>query len=397
MQPIRGKIKKFFELEASTGILLIISTIFALMIANSDQAKIYESFLSINIPIIIKSVAYYKDLTLRDWINDGLMAMFFFLVGLELKKEVLEGELSTKSKLALPAIGAIGGVIVPALIYLTLNYQKSLYIPGFAIPVATDIAFAYGMLCLFGKRITNSAKIYLVALAVIDDLVAILIIAFFYTKDVSGAFLLVSSFAFVGLILLNYFKSRNIFFYLACGVFLWFTILKSGVHATIAGVLMAMFIPLKVSNKEVLHDISKKISPIVNSFVLPVFVFANAGVVIGDFQVSDLYSDALILGIIVGLFVGKQAGIFLSAYIAIKLKLATLPRGTNWVEFYGVSIFAGIGFTMSLFIGSLAFVDLPDIYDRVKIGVLSGSLLSTLYGLIVTYIATTKFNSKSNP
>ena len=394
MLKFRGRVKKFFELEASTGILLVVSTIFALMIANSDEVTIYESFLSIKLPIIFESIAYYKHLTLRDWINDGLMAIFFFLVGLELKKEVLDGDLSTKSKLALPAIGAIGGVVVPALIFLVLNHQKSQYIPGFAIPVATDIAFAYGMLCLFGKRITNSAKIYLVALAVIDDLVAILIIAFFYTKEVSVAFLLVSSFAFIGLILLNYFKSKNIYFYMGCGVFLWFAILKSGVHATIAGVLMAMFIPLKVGSKEVLHAISKKIAPIVNSFVLPVFVFANAGVTIESFQISDLYSDALILGIIIGLFVGKQAGIFLSVYIAIKLKLASLPRGTNWVEFYGVSIFAGIGFTMSLFIGSLAFIDSPDIYDRVKVAVLAGSLMSTLYGLFVTYIATARFSGR---
>lgn len=391
-----GRIKKFFKLEASTGILLLIATFFAMMIANSEDSKLYHSFLAINIPLEFKSIAYFKHLSIRDWINDGLMAIFFFLVGLELKKEVLQGELSSKTKIALPAIAAVGGVVMPALIFIYFNYGYQRYISGFAVPTATDIAFAYGMLCLFGKQISNSAKVFLVALAVLDDLAAILIIAFFYSKNISAPFLLITSFGFIGLILLNYFHVKRLLPYLFFGIFIWLAILKSGVHATIAGVLMAMFIPLKVGNKVILEDIAHKLSPAVNFFILPVFAFANAGVKIDNFVFSDLYKQKIIIGIIAGLFVGKQLGVMLSSIIAVKFKLATLPRGTSWLEFYGVSVFTGIGFTMSLFIGSLAFISDPQTFSKVKIGVLVGSTLSMLYGFLILLIANyaQKFKSK---
>lgn len=384
---IRRSIKKFFKLEASTGILLMVATIFAMSIANSKDSNMYYSFLSINIPLKFESIAYYKHLTIRDWINDGLMAVFFFLVGLELKKEVLAGELSSKSKISLPIAAAIGGVVFPALVFYYFNQGYAQYSRGFAIPTATDIAFAYGMLCLFGKQISNSAKVFLVALAVIDDLAAILIIAFFYSTNISIPFILVTSFAFIGLILLNYFQCRKILPYVLCGVFIWFAILKSGVHATIAGVLMALFIPLKARNTLILENIAHKISPAVNYLILPIFAFANAGVKIDDFNFSDLYSQPIIIGIIAGLFIGKQVGVMLFSYLAVKLKFASLPRGTNWFEFYGVSIFTGIGFTMSLFIGSLAFIESPLIYSKVKIGVLVGSILSMIYGFIIVTMA----------
>lgn len=401
---IRSSIKKFFQLEASTGILLLIATFCAMMIANSDDSKLYNTFLSINLPLEIESIAYYKHLNLREWINDGLMAVFFFLVGLELKKEVLQGELSSKSKISLPAIAAIGGVVMPALIFTYFNYGYQRYISGFAVPTATDIAFAYGMLCLFGKQISNSAKVFLVALAVLDDLAAILIIAFFYSKNISAPFLLITSFGFIGLILLNYFHVKKLLPYVVCGIFIWMAILKSGVHATIAGVLMAMFIPLKVGNKVILEDIAHKLSPIVNFFILPIFAFANAGVKIDNFSLDDIFQQKIIIGIIAGLFIGKQLGVMLFSFLAVKFKAASLPRGTSWLEFYGVSIFTGIGFTMSLFIGSLAFINDMPTYSKVKIGVLIGSSLSMVYGFLVIILAgylqrrnNNKINSEFRP
>ncbi len=380
---IKHHIKKFFQLEASTGIILIVATFFAMMIANSKDSDFYFLFLSLEVPIKIDFIAYSKELSLRDWVNDGLMAVFFFLIGLELKKEVLEGDLSSKAKISLPAIAAIGGIILPALIFYLFNHNKPSYLKGFAVPTATDIAFAYGMLCLFGKRITTSAKIFLVALAVLDDLAAILIIALFYTKEINVAFLLLSSFSFIGLILLNRYGCRKVWPYLLCGLFLWLAILKSGVHATIAGVLMAMFIPLRVGNTPILEYIDRRLSPSVNFLILPVFAFVNAGVRIEDFDISILYKDSIILGIILGLFIGKQFGVILLSYLAVRFKFASLPRGTSWGEFYGVAIFTGIGFTMSLFIGSLAFSDSPLVFDKVKIAVLFGSILSLTYGSII--------------
>lgn len=379
---IRSSIKKFFALESSTGILLVIATVFAMMIANSEDYTLYNQFLSINIPLKFDFIAYYKHLTVRDWINDGLMAIFFFLVGLELKKEALEGELSTKARISLPAMAAVGGVLAPALIFYYFNYNDPLYTKGFAIPTATDIAFAYGMLCLFGNKITNSAKVFLVALAVLDDLAAILIIATFYSKNIYTPFILISSFSFIGLILLNWFKCKKVLPYILCGIFLWFAILKSGVHATVAGVLMAMFIPLRVQNKEILSEIEHRISPAVNFLILPIFAFANAGVRIENFQFNDLF-EPIIIGIIAGLFFGKQIGVMLFSYLAVKFKLGALPRGATWLEFYGVTIFTGIGFTMSLFIGSLAFTSEPAVFDKVKIGVLVGSALSVIYGFVI--------------
>jgi len=388
------RVKKIFELEASTGILLLIAAISALMVANSQNFAIYQDFFSIKIPLNLSFFGIYKDLTLHDWINDALMAMFFLLVGLELKEEVLAGELSSKSRAMLPAIAACGGVIVPALIFYLCNLNHEENLRGFAIPTATDIAFAYGVICLFGNKISKSFKVFLISLAIFDDLNAILIIAFFYSQSLAPIFMLLAFLVTCCLAILNLKKSTNVSFYLILGVILWIMVLKSGIHATIAGIVLAMFIPRQ---KDVLHKLIKKIAPIVNFLILPLFAFANSGVRIENFSL-EIFTKPLVLGIILGLFVGKQIGVMLFSFVAIKLGLTHLPRslkGTaSWLEFYGVSILTGIGFTMSFFIGSLAFFNNPSLFDEVKIGVLAGSFLSAIFGMLVIYISLAKFKIK---
>jgi len=328
---------------------------------------------------------------LRMWINDALMAIFFLLVGLELKREVLVGELSTKKKFALPAIAAIGGIVFPALVFVYFNIGDKEALDGFAVPTATDIAFAYGMICLFGKKIPNGLKVFLVALAVLDDLVAILIIAFFYTQNFNPIYLVYAGFVLIGLMFLNLTKSRRISLYLILGAVLWLMILKSGIHATLAGVLTAAFIPLNVKNENTLSNLAHKIAPSVNFFILPIFAFANSGVRIEKMELA-LFTDPLVIGIICGLFFGKQFGVMVLSYIGVKFNIVHIPRGSNWVEFYGAAILTGVGFTMSLFIGSLAFSDNLGLYDKVKIGVLAGSLMSMIYGVFVLYLGTSKIH-----
>lgn len=388
---IKRAIKTYFKSEISIGITLLLVTILSLIIVNSQNYQIYENFFSINLPLNISFLSIYKDLTIREWINDALMAIFFLLVGLELKQEILVGELSSKRKLALPAICAIGGVLFPALIYVFFNISNTENLNGFAVPTATDIAFAYGMISLFGKRIPTSLKVFLVALAVLDDLMAILIIAFFYTQNFAPQYLLYGIIPLIGMSFLNLKNSNKTSLYLILGAFLWLMVLKSGIHATLAGVATALFIPLRVKKAELLHDLAKRIAPVVNFLILPIFAFANAGVRIGDFSMS-LLTQPIVLGVICGLFFGKQIGVMLLAIIMTKLKLASIPKGSNWLEFYGAAIFTGIGFTMSLFIGSLAFIGNNEAYDQVKIGVLIGSLLSMVYGLLICYLGTYVFD-----
>lgn len=389
---IKSVIKTYFKSEISIGITLLLVTIFSLLIVNSQNFQIYENFFLINAPLDIGFIGIYKDLTIREWINDAFMAIFFLLVGLELKQEILVGELSSKKKLALPAICAIGGVLVPALIYVFFNISNKESLDGFAVPTATDIAFAYGMISLFGKKIPNSLKVFLVALAVLDDLMAILIIAFFYTQNFAPEYLLYGIIPLIGMSFLNLKNSNKTSLYLILGAFLWLMVLKSGIHATLAGVITALFIPLHVKQEEILHDLAKKIAPVVNFLILPIFAFANAGVRIEDFSIS-LLTKPIVLGVISGLFFGKQIGVMLLAIIMTKLKLASIPKGSNWLEFYGAAIFTGIGFTMSLFIGSLAFIGNNEAYDQVKIGVLIGSLLSMIYGLFICYLGTYIFDN----
>jgi NhaA family Na+:H+ antiporter len=388
---IKKALKTFFKSEISIGISLFVATVAALLIANSDNYTIYKDFFAISLPINFTSIGLHKELSLLDWINDGLMAIFFLLVGMELKREILVGELSSKQKVALPAIAALGGVIVPILLFVFFNAHAKENLSGFAVPVATDIAFAYGMISLFGKRVSNSLKIFLVALAVIDDLIAIIIIALFYSHNVELSYLILAALALVGLYGLNLVRCRRIYLYMILGFCLWLLVLKSGIHATLAGVVLALFIPLEVKNESPLTNFAHKIAPMVNFLILPLFAFANAGVKIENFS-FDIFTKPLVLGIILGLFIGKQVGVMAFSFVAIKLKIAQLPRGTNWFQFYGAAIFTGVGFTMSLFIGSLAFVGNHALFDSVKIGVLAGSLLSAVWGIFVTYFATRKYH-----
>ena len=383
-------VKKIFELEASTGILLLISAIAALLVANSQNFAIYNEFFSIKLPLDLSFIGIYKDLTLHDWINDALMAMFFLLVGLELKEEVLVGELSSKSRAMLPLVAACGGVIVPAMVFYLCNFNHPENLRGFAIPTATDIAFAYGVICLFGKNVSKSLKVFLISLAIFDDLNAILIIAFFYSHNIEPIFMLLASIILCCLAALSLKKSTNLSFYLILGAILWLLVLKSGIHPTIAGVVLAIFIPRQ---KDLLHKLIKKIAPIVNFLILPLFAFANSGVRIENFSL-ELFTQPLVLGIILGLFLGKQIGVMLFSFLAIKLGLTHLPRSpkgvSSWLEFYGVSVLTGIGFTMSFFIGSLAFFNNAALFDQVKIGVLAGSFLSAVFGMLIIYASLPK-------
>ncbi len=379
-------IKKIFELEASTGILIFVATIISLLIANSVNYQIFDQFFLTQLPINIQLVKISKNLTLLDWINDGLMAIFFFLIGLELKKELLVGELSSKSKALLPAIAACGGVIFPALIFYLCNFNQPQNLPGFAIPTATDIAFAYGVLCLFGNKISKSLKVFLISLAIFDDLIAIIIISLFYSQDINSAYLLLAGLILLILLIINLLNYNKVYLYLVFGLILWLMVLKSGVHPTIAGVILAMFIP---NNKNLANKLIHQISPAVNFFILPIFAFANSGVKITNFS-TETITTPLVIGIVLGLFFGKQIGIMLFSFLAVRLGFARLPKDSvgkySWLEFYAVVILAGIGFTMSFFIGSLAFTNNKILFDEVKIAVLLGSSISALTGAALIYI-----------
>jgi NhaA family Na+:H+ antiporter len=388
LKPIIKPITTFFKSEIAIGISLLAATIAAMLIANSENHEIYKIFFSSPASLNIEFIGLKKEMNYLDWINDFLMTIFFLLIGLELKKEILIGELSTKRKLALPAIAALGGIIFPILIFFLFNFNHPENMRGFSIPAATDIAFAYGVMSLFGKRFSNSLKVFLVALAVLDDLAAILIIAFFYSHEPNLSYIALAFIALLGLGLLNFFNSRKIHLYLILGFFLWLMILKSGVHPTISGIILALFIPLRVGNKSPLSQLAHKISPSVNFLILPIFAFANAGVPLQNFS-TDLFTQPLILGIACGLFFGKQIGVMFFSFLAVKFNIAHLPRGTSWSEFYVAAILTGIGFTMSLFVGSLAFTENNSannfMLDEVKIGVICGSFFSAIFATAVAF------------
>ena len=384
------RVKKIFELEASTGILLLIATALSLLVANSANFKIYNDFFLLNLPLNLSFIGIYKDLSIHDWINDALMAIFFLLVGLELKEEILIGELSTKSRAMLPVIAACGGVIVPALIFYICNFNHLENLRGFAIPTATDIAFAYGAICLFGNKASKSLKVFLISLAIFDDLNAIMIIAIFYSHNISLFYIGLAFLCAIILAIFNLKKFTNLFLYLGLGIILWLMFLKSGIHSSIAGVVLAMFIP---RNNDTLHKLIKKIAPTVNFLILPLFAFANSGVRIENFSL-EILTTPLVFGITFGLFFGKQIGVMLFSFLSIKMGLTHLPRSakgeSSWLEFYGVSVLTGIGFTMSFFIGSLAFVNNHSAINEVKIGVLCGSFLSLIFGIMLIFFATRK-------
>ena len=381
--------KWFFKLEAASGLVLLIAAILALVISNSDLSSLY--FQTLEKYLFIGINKFGLKLSVHHWINDALMAIFFFFVTLEIKREFLQGELSNIKQALLPIIAAVGGMVVPALFYVVINFGDPETINGWAIPSATDIAFSLGVLSLLGKRVPLSLKVFLTALAIIDDLGAILIIALFYSGDLNVMYLSLMLVAFIILLVINKFNIKVFFPYLLIGLLLWDFTHNSGIHATIAGVLLAMTIPHRKKEKDfsLLIKIEHAISPYVAFGIMPLFAFANAGVSLEGLSLSSLL-DKVPLGIVLGLFVGKQLGVFVFSYVSIKLKIAQMPGNSSWYNFYGVGILTGIGFTMSLFVGNLAFVENAQYMDGVKIGVLTGSLLSTIAGYFLILLTPDK-------
>ena len=386
---ITSPFKWFFKLEAASGLLLLISAAIALIVSNSSFSSTYFEILQSYFFIGVNNIGI--KMSLLHWINDALMAVFFFFVTLEIKREFLQGELSNPKQALLPIIAAIGGMLVPALIYVYINFQTGDTLRGWAIPSATDIAFSLGVLSLLGSRVPISLKVFLTALAIIDDLGAIVIIAFFYTGDLSVKYLSLLLLTFICLIFLNKFNVRKYIPYLLLGLILWFFTHESGVHATISGVLLATVIPHRKKEKDfsLLIKIEHGISPYVAFGIMPLFAFANAGVSLEGVNFNSLLSPVP-LGILLGLFFGKQIGVFLFSLVSIKLKIAQMPNNANWLNFYGVGVLTGIGFTMSLFIGNLAFTENTQYIDGVKIGVLAGSLLSTIFGYFLLLMTSKK-------
>ena len=379
IQQITKPFKYFFKLEAASGLILLFAAILALIISNSELSSIY--FNTLEKYIILGTKEFGLKLSVLHWINDVLMAIFFFFVSLEIKREFLQGELSNPKQAMLPIIGAIGGMAVPAFFYIVVNYSDSTTLNGWAIPSATDIAFSLGVLSLLGKRVPISLKVFLTALAIIDDLGAIVIIAFFYSGNIEIKYLILMVLSLIILIGLNKFKIKSFLPFLIVGIFLWDFTHQSGIHATIAGVLLALTIPHNVKNNKnsMLLKLEHGLSPYVAFGIMPVFAFANAGVSLEGLTLTTLLNPVP-LGIVLGLFFGKQIGVFVLSYISVKLKFADKPTDSTWPAFYAVSILTGIGFTMSLFVGNLAFANNLEYMDGVKIGVLTGSLLSTLFG-----------------
>ncbi len=383
-QPQGSFIANFFRMEASSGIVLMFATVLALVFANTALHSYYDLFLDTPVAVKIGALEIAKPLLL--WINDGLMAVFFFLVGLELKRELIEGELSDWRKVVLPCVGAIGGMAVPALIYIAFNLGDEVALAGWAIPAATDIAFALGVLSLLGSRVPVSIKVFLTSLAIFDDIGAIIIIALFYTAKISTTSLAIVAVCIGILAILNLRNVESKSVYLLIGIVMWVAMLKSGVHATLTGVVLAMFIPMRSKRdpeysplKDLEHDLHSGVA----FFVLPVFAFANAGISLSGVGVEQLL-HGVPLGIALGLFVGKQLGIFGICWLAIKLGLTRLPTGMSWASLYGTAALCGIGFTMSLFIGSLAFEDagVNQAFDE-RLGIIIGSLLSGVLGYLI--------------
>ena len=378
--------REFFKWEPSAGLLLIAAALAAMWANNSFASAAYGGFLGTPVSIQIGDFSIAKPMML--WINDGLMAVFFFLVGLEIKRELLAGELSSFDKAALPLFAAIGGMAGPALIFVYFNSGNPELLQGWAIPAATDIAFALGIVALLGSRVPTSLKILLLAIAIIDDLGAIVIIALFYTSELSVQALGYASIAMAALVALNRSGVKSIGPYVLLGVIMWVCVLKSGVHATLAGVLTALAVPMRGETDKSpspLMKLEHGLHPWVAFFIVPVFAFANAGVSLSGISVESILSP-LPLGIAVGLFVGKQVGVFGLAFLAVKVGFAKLPQGANWAQIYGISCLTGIGFTMSLFIGTLAFDDVTLMND-VRLGVLLGSLASAMVGVTVLLLA----------
>ncbi len=395
MEKIDQFLQRFFKQESAAGLLLMFTAVLALVVANSPLKGLYNSLLDIPIAVQLSDFVINKPLLL--WVNDGLMAVFFFLIGLELKREILEGELKSPDKIALPAIGAVGGMLVPALIYVYFNYDDPIALQGWAIPAATDIAFALGILSLLGDRVPVSVKIFLTSLAIFDDVGAIIIIALFYTSQLSITGLVVALLCLIPLAILNRRGVGRKSSYLFFGLIMWVALLKSGVHATLAGVVLAGFIPTTARDghsplKTLEHDLHHAVAFV----ILPVFAFCNAGVSVSGLGLEQVLHP-IPLGIAAGLFVGKQLGIFSLCWLAVKTGLTKLPEGMNMVTLYAVSALCGVGFTMSLFIGSLAFEEtgVNLLFDE-RLGIIIGSVLSGLVAFFVLKYDLNKREMKSS-
>ena len=386
---ITSPFRWFFKLESASGLLLLIGATVALILSNSNLSGYYFGILETH--ILIGTQNFGLDLSILHWINDVLMCAFFFIVTLEIKREFIHGELSKPKQASLPIIAAIGGMAVPAIIYVIINFETGNTLRGWAIPSATDIAFSIGVLSLLGKRVPLSLKIFLMALAIIDDLGAIIIIAFFYSTELQYMYLILMIGSFLALLIINKFGVKKFAPYLLVGLFLWYFTHESGIHSTISGVILALTIPHHVKGKDfsLLLKLEHILSPYVAFGIMPLFALANAGVSLEDVSTKTLMAPVP-LGILCGLFFGKQLGVFLFSYLSVKLKFAEMPTNSNWIKLYGVGILTGIGFTMSLFVGNLAFIEDTQHMDGVKIGVLCGSLLSAFVGYFLLLIVSNK-------
>ncbi|NVK23673.1 MAG: Na+/H+ antiporter NhaA [Gammaproteobacteria bacterium] len=381
---MKSEFRQMIQHDAAGGVILVFAALLALIFANSPLDTFYNGML--NMPVMIKVGAFEIAKPLLLWINDGLMAIFFFMVGLEVKREVLQGHLNSVEQITLPAIAAIAGIAAPALVYVFFNQGDPVAMKGWAIPSATDIAFALGIFSLFGRSLPITLKLFLLSVAIFDDIGAIVIIALFYSADLSTTSLLVAAIGLAALFVVNRMKVSAQGAYILIGVVVWAAVLKSGVHATLAGFAVAWFIPINVKNDDgnpMLAHMEHALHNWVAFLILPVFAFANAGVQLLGTPMDQMFSPVAV-GIIAGLFIGKQVGIFGACWLAVKAGIAKLPAGTNWLQLYGVTLLCGVGFTMSLFIGSLAFeTEGAEHLNSVKIGVLVGSLLSAIVGSIV--------------
>ncbi|RTL62722.1 MAG: Na+/H+ antiporter NhaA [Hyphomicrobiales bacterium] len=388
--PVRRTLKTvsaFFHHEAAGGIVLLVAAILAMLVKNSGLAHLYDEIFEFKVGPEVGSFSLYKPLHL--WINDGLMAVFFFLVGLEIKREMLVGELSSFGRAVLPGIAAVGGMLVPSLIYIGINWHNATALRGWAIPAATDIAFAVGILALIGPRVPSSLKVFLLALAILDDLGAILIIALFYTASLNLFALALAAAACAILLLLNRRNVQSLWPYLIVGLFIWVCVLKSGLHATLAGVVVALFVPLDSGSEDesklsLLERLEEALHAPVAFFILPLFAFSNAGVSLAGMTLDKLFSSVP-MGIALGLLLGKPIGIFLATWLSVTARIAPKPEGASWVQVLGAGLLGGIGFTMSLFIGMLAFTD-AERAAELRLGVLAGSLLAATLGyLLLTF------------
>jgi NhaA family Na+:H+ antiporter len=375
--------RDFLKLETASGILLVIAAVLAMIVANSPLAPIYESL--IELPVEIRAGSFHIAKPLLLWINDGLMAIFFFLIGLELKREILEGQLSSLKAITLPALGALGGMVLPSAIYIWFNRGSEFAFQGWAIPAATDIAFALAILAMLGNRVPLSLKMFLVSIAIFDDVGAIAIIALFYTSDISMTALAAAAIALPLLWLLNRRGVMEMTPYVLIGIVLWVAVLKSGVHATLAGLALAAFIPMRDPEKgrSPLHELEHDLHTAVAFGILPIFAFANAGVSLAGVSI-DYMLHPVPLGIMAGLFVGKQIGVFGFCWLGVRLGMASLPKDIRWMHVYGMSLLCGVGFTMSLFIASLAFENtgVNLLFDE-RLGIIAGSLISGVCGYLV--------------